>query len=87
MTTDNYKQYFLKNSDKKQKNQTMYSPYKKTDPGIDVSPRNSFELKNELVKTSESANDIRFASNKLFGKDFKDLTNIQKVMLYKHVSS
>lgn len=54
----------------------MYSPYKKTDPGIDVSPRNSFELKNELVKTSESANDIRFASNKLFGKDFKDLTNI-----------
>ena len=36
MTTDNYKAYFLKDSDKKQKSSTMYNQYRKTtDPGTE----------------------------------------------------
>lgn len=96
MTTDNYKAYFLKDSDKKQKSSTMYNQYRKTtDPGTEgQQARNSvdFQIQNGLSNTGsaqkphENINEIREAAVRLYGKEFTELTNLQKVMLYKQLS-
>ena len=77
MTTDGYKDYFLK-SPKKQLNTMAHSPVQNKEMSkMTSSPRGSLDYQSKpITKPNNQSNEIRSTANMLFAKEFKDLTNI-----------